>query len=95
MSHLPLSLTLFPLFDEAILTLRCFRSFFENWDQTCAATESCQENMVSIECSPETYIWGLSTKAATNMLTLDGQPAVKQADNRDNFCSTIALFESA
>ena len=34
-------------------------SFFENYDQTCLATESCQENMVSLECSSDVFLWGL------------------------------------
>jgi glucan 1,3-beta-glucosidase len=68
-------------------------SFFDNYDQTCLATESCQENMVSIECSSDIYLWALSTKASTNMVTIDGKGVVPQADNRDNFCSTIAFFE--
>lgn len=57
-------------------------------------TESCQENMVSIEgCGSDVYLWGLSTKASTNMVTVDGRGVVPQKDNRDNFCSTIAVFE--
>lgn len=70
-------------------------SFFDNYDQTCLATESCQENMVSIECSDSVYLYGLSTKASTNMVTVNGAEAALQSDNRDNFCSTIALFEEA
>jgi len=70
-------------------------SFFDNYDQTCLATESCQENMVSLEGCNHVYLWGLSTKASTNMVTIDGKGAVDQKDNRDNFCSTIALFEEA
>ena len=71
-------------------------SFFDNYAQTCLATESCQDHMVSVEnCSGEIYLWGLSTKAATNMVTVDGKEAVPQIDNRSNFCSTIALFEHA
>ena len=70
-------------------------SFFENYDQTCLNTESCQENMVSLEGCNAVYLWGLSTKASTNMVTMDGNGVVNQADNRDNFCSTIALFEEA
>ena len=72
-----------------------FYSFFDNYDQTCLATESCQTNMVSIECSTETYLWALSTKASTNMVTVDGTGVVKQEDNMSNFCQTIALFEEA
>ena len=68
-------------------------SFFDNYDQTCLATESCQENMVSVECSSEIYLWALSTKASTNMVTVDGTGVVPQAANMDNFCSTIAFFE--
>jgi hypothetical protein len=71
-------------------------SFFDNYDQTCLATESCQDNMVSVEsCSGNVQLWGLSTKASTNMVSLDNVAAVPQKDNRSNFCSTIALFECA
>ncbi|KAL1953495.1 hypothetical protein VTO42DRAFT_2748 [Malbranchea cinnamomea] len=66
-------------------------SFFENYDQTCLETESCQENMVQVECS-ETYLYGLSTKASTNMVTSGGQGLIPQDENRNNFCSTVALF---
>ncbi|KAL8950983.1 MAG: hypothetical protein Q9222_003017 [Ikaeria aurantiellina] len=69
-------------------------SFFDNYKQDCLATESCQENMVALECGNEdVYLWGLSTKASTNMVTVDGQGVVDQKDNRDNFCSTLAVFE--
>ncbi|KAI9855770.1 MAG: hypothetical protein M1824_005843 [Vezdaea acicularis] len=67
-------------------------SFFENYDQTCLATESCQENMVSIENSTAIHLFGLSTKASTNMVTVNGAGVVDQKDNRNNFCSTLALF---
>ena len=70
-------------------------SFFDNYKQDCLATESCQENIVSIESSSAITLWGLSTKASTNMVTVDGAAAVLQKDNRDNYCSTIALFEEA
>lgn len=69
-------------------------SFFENYSQTCLTTESCQRNMVSVENSHSTWLYGLSTKASTNMVTWNGRPIVLQADNRDNFCSTAALFET-
>ena len=68
-------------------------SFFENYDQTCLATESCQENIVQIDCSPIS-IFGLSTKASTNMITSsDGTSLAKQEDNTSSFAQTIALFE--
>ncbi|KAL8689591.1 MAG: hypothetical protein Q9218_004766 [Villophora microphyllina] len=69
-------------------------SFFENYDQKCLDSESCQENMVSVECENENvYLWGMSTKASTHMVNVDGTGVVNQKDNRDNFCSTLAVFE--
>ena len=70
-------------------------SFFDNYGQTCLDTESCQENMVSLENSASVYMYGLSTKASTNMVTVDGQSAALDTDNRNNFCATIAMFELA
>jgi glucan 1,3-beta-glucosidase len=68
-------------------------SFFDNYSQTCLATESCQENMVEVDCS-DVHLFGLSTKASTNMVTSSaGKPLVLQSDNVSNFCSTIALFQ--
>lgn len=69
-------------------------SFFENYGQSCLKGEACQEHMVSLESSPSTHIVGLSTKAATNMLTVDGKSAALDNDNRNNFCATLALFSS-
>ncbi|PLB48329.1 exo-beta-1,3-glucanase Exg0 [Aspergillus steynii IBT 23096] len=70
-------------------------SFFENYGQSCLDTESCQENMVEVDCS-DVRIYGLSTKASTNMITSSsGQGLVPQDENESNFCSTIALFEQS
>lgn len=69
-------------------------SFFDNYSQDCLATESCQEHMLGLESSNENvYIWGLSTKAATKQVTIDGTGVVDQKDHRSNFCSTLAVFE--
>lgn len=70
-------------------------SFFDNYDQTCLDTASCQDNMVSVEGSSGVHLYGLSTKAAVNMVTVDGASAALDADNRNNFCATISLFEVA
>lgn len=68
-------------------------SFFENYGQTCLDTESCQENMVEVDCS-NVHLYGLSTKASVNMITSsNGVGLVPQDENESNFCSTIALFE--
>lgn len=68
-------------------------SFFDNYAQTCLATESCQEHILAVDCSADVLIWGLTTKASTNMLTIDGRRLVPQVNNHNNFCSTVAVFE--
>lgn len=66
-------------------------SFFDNYDQTCVNSNNCQKHMVSVQsASQNVWLFALSTKAAVNMLTLNGSPAVKDSDNRSNFCATIA-----
>ena len=72
-------------------------SFFDNYDQTCLATESCQSHIVSLEeTSRDVYLYGLSTKASTSMVTVSGGRAVQtipDTSNRNTFCATLAVFE--
>jgi glucan 1,3-beta-glucosidase len=68
-------------------------SFFNNYDQGCLLTESCQWLMVSMEQSEGIYLYALSTEAATNMVEVDQIPLVNQADNTNGFCQTVAIFE--
>ena len=68
-------------------------SFFNNYDQGCLLTESCQILMVSLEQSEGIYMYSLSTKAALNMVEVDQVAIVPQAANPNGFCQTCALFE--
>jgi glucan 1,3-beta-glucosidase len=70
-------------------------SFFDNYNQDCLATASCQDNMVSIESSSNVQLLALSTKAAVNMVTVEGKSAALDKDNRNNFCAAIAVFALA
>jgi hypothetical protein len=45
-----------------------------------------------LEGSKNVFLYGLSTKAAKNMVTLGGKSAALDSDNRNNFCATVALF---
>lgn len=67
-------------------------SFFDNYSQDCVATQSCQQHINEIEGSSNVNIFGLSTKASVNMISSGGQGLVKDADNRSNFCATLAIF---
>jgi hypothetical protein len=51
--------------------------------------------MVSLENSGNIHLYGLSTKASTNMVTVDGSSAALDSDNRNTFCATISIFELA
>jgi hypothetical protein len=68
-------------------------SFFDNYAQECADGQDCQDNMISIENS-EVHMYGISTKASVNMLTVDGKPIAQDKDNRNTFCAAIAKYES-
>ncbi|KAK4934704.1 hypothetical protein LTR10_024101 [Elasticomyces elasticus] len=69
-------------------------SFFDNYIQTCLETESCQENMVDIECSTNVNLYGLTTKASTNMVNVDGVPEAFEQDHTNLFGQTLVLFET-
>lgn len=68
-------------------------NFFYNYNQTCLATENCQDAMVDLENNTgNVYLYNLNTKAATNMIQNNGNSLAKQADNTNGFCSTINAF---
>ena len=69
-------------------------SFFSNYSQDCDNTNNCQENMISVDDSSVNF-YGMATKAAVNMLTLDGKTAVLDSDNRNVFCAAVAGFTSS
>ena len=69
-------------------------SFFDNYDQECVPLNNCQDDMISLESS-QVHLYGISTKASINMVTVDGKSAMLDADNRNNFCAAIALFSAA
>lgn len=68
-------------------------NFFQNYDQGCLNSEHCQDTMTLIKNSnTNVHIYNLNTKASETMVNIDGNPRVKQADNRSTFCSTIAAL---
>ncbi|KFG84256.1 glucan 1,3-beta-glucosidase GLUC78 precursor [Metarhizium anisopliae] len=69
-------------------------SFYDNYDQECVAANNCQDEMISIENS-ELHMFGISTKASVSMVTLNGQAAIQDSENRNNFCAAIAAFASS
>jgi glucan 1,3-beta-glucosidase len=70
-------------------------SFFDNYDQKCVVGQNCQEHINEIESSSNINIFGLSTKASVNMISSGGKGLLTDADNRSNFCATLAIFAQA
>lgn len=70
-------------------------SFFDNYGQKCVDEQNCQDNMISIEDSTGVHLFGVSTKASVNMISVDGRSAALDKDNRNTFCAAIAKFEVA
>ncbi|RMD40183.1 hypothetical protein DV735_g4966, partial [Chaetothyriales sp. CBS 134920] len=68
-------------------------SFFEKYTQDCLLTESCQDNIVDLQCATNVGLIGLTTKGTTNMVTVNGQPAALQKDHKNGFGSTLMVFE--
>jgi len=70
-------------------------SFFNNYDQTCLNTNSCQKNMAIIANS-QAHMYAFNTIGATNML-IDQTGAVlaPQSANTNGFTSTVAMWKSS
>ncbi|KAI0542202.1 glycoside hydrolase family 55 protein [Xylaria digitata] len=69
-------------------------SFFNNYAQECVAGQNCQDNMISVENS-HVSLYGISTKASVNMLTVDSKSVAQDKDNRNTFCAAIAKFDTS
>ncbi|RCI16482.1 hypothetical protein L249_1734 [Ophiocordyceps polyrhachis-furcata BCC 54312] len=69
-------------------------NFFDDYDKQCQDERWCQDSMISVSSSSVDF-YGISTSASRNMIVLDGKPAAVEADNVNNFCSTVAVFRTS
>jgi len=68
-------------------------NFFNNYDQTCLATEDCQTSMVDLENNSAFYMFNINTKAAVDMVVRDNTRSLaKSSDNKNGFCQTVNAF---
>ncbi|KAF2143341.1 glycoside hydrolase family 55 protein [Aplosporella prunicola CBS 121167] len=71
-------------------------SFFDNYNQECLATADCQLHMVAIDGTNSNIdILGLTTKAAANMVTVEGKGVVTADDNKSVYGDTIARWTAS
>ncbi|ROT36191.1 glucan 1,3-beta-glucosidase [Sodiomyces alkalinus F11] len=68
-------------------------SFFDNYAQQCVPENNCQDHMTLLENS-SVHFYGISTKAAVSMITVEGNNVALDRDNRNSFCATLATFQS-
>ncbi|EWC47414.1 hypothetical protein DRE_00382 [Drechslerella stenobrocha 248] len=68
-------------------------SFFENYTQDCLKTQTCQDDMVSVEGSTQNlFIYNLNTVGVSNMVKVNERKVAPQPENQNGFASTIAMF---
>lgn len=73
-----------------------FYAFFNNYrQQNCIDGINCQQNMIDIDAeSTKIALYGVSTIAAVNILTYDGQSVAKAADFQSMFVQALAMWSS-
>lgn len=68
-------------------------NFFNNYDQTCLDTESCQDAMVSLEGNSRFYGYNINTKASKSIIVgSDRKTLARQEDNKNTFCQGVNAF---
>ncbi|CCL99324.1 uncharacterized protein FIBRA_01342 [Fibroporia radiculosa] len=67
-------------------------SFFQNYAQTCLSSNSCQEQIVSVDSSSSLSIYSLSTIGSTYQLSVNGAGVISQSSNVDGLQSTVTVW---
>ncbi|KAF8969934.1 exo-beta-1,3-glucanase [Flammula alnicola] len=69
-----------------------FYSFFQNFDQTCLNTNSCQTQIVNIDSTSSVTVYSLSTVATTFQFSINQNGIINQSGNVDGFASTVTAW---
>ncbi|KAH0838819.1 glycoside hydrolase family 55 protein [Lanmaoa asiatica] len=69
-----------------------FYNFYQDYDQTCLTSNSCQTQIFNIDSASSVTVYGLSTVGSTYQLSVDQTGVVHQADNGDGFQSTLTAW---
>ncbi|OBZ70776.1 Glucan 1,3-beta-glucosidase [Grifola frondosa] len=67
-------------------------SFFQDYQQACLDTFSCQSQIVNIDSASTIGIYSLSTVATTSQLSVNAQGIINNADNRNGFAQTVTAW---
>ncbi|KZP09346.1 glycoside hydrolase family 55 protein [Athelia psychrophila] len=69
-----------------------FYSFFQNYTQTCLANETCQDQIVNIDCKSSVSIYSLTTVGTTYQLSVDQKGVINQSKDVNGFASTATVW---
>ncbi|KIL63761.1 glycoside hydrolase family 55 protein [Amanita muscaria Koide BX008] len=67
-------------------------SFYQDYDQTCSNTESCQSEIVNVDTTSHITIYGLSTVGTTYQLSVNAEGVIDQSSNSNGFASTVTAW---
>ena len=67
-------------------------NFFQNYNQTCLSTTSCQSQILNVDSESTIHIYSLSTVGTTYQLSVNGKGIIKQSDNTDGFQETATVW---
>ncbi|KAH0580279.1 hypothetical protein H2248_001793 [Termitomyces sp. 'cryptogamus'] len=67
-------------------------SFFNNYDQGCLQTYTCQSQIMNIDSGSDVAVYSLSTVGTTFQVSVDGKGVVRQSENRNGFASTVTAW---
>ena len=67
-------------------------SFFDNYDQDCISSGTCQTNVFGTDSESQLLILGLKTIGITNMLTTEGGGLIDWRSNNASFGSLITSY---
>ncbi|KAI0082779.1 exo-beta-1,3-glucanase [Panus rudis PR-1116 ss-1] len=67
-------------------------SFFQNYQQTCLESNSCQDRISNIDSASTISIYSLSTVGVKNMLTVNGQSIAPASANINGFQATLTAW---
>jgi len=72
-----------------------FYSFFQNYTQTCIASETCQAQIMNIDFKSNISVYSLQTVGTTYQLSVDGKGVINQAGDVNGFASTATVWTRA
>ena len=67
-------------------------SFFQNYNQTCLKTTSCQSQILDVDDASSVSVYSLSTVGTTYQLCVSGQGVINQSLNQNGFAQTVTTW---